>query len=459
MQKHNINKRGSGCLDDNDDNRASSETEEPMPEESPSKKHHDGILGLATITATIKMTKSETSNILSEMAEYILSPECKSILVLIGAGASVASGIPDFRSPGTGLYATLESGVHALTATADQKRHIQTEPTFALSKDLFLENSLPLLELLRPLILGTQEQTWKATIVHRFVELLHQNTNNNNNYNGNKNNSKLTRLYTQNIDGLEHQCKGLPADKVIQVHGSLDRAICLRCGTAEKSFDDYCNRIRTNIQDLSKNNNNKKHMADNEETEQTATAMPPPVETETSESEPIPCHLCGYAAVKPTVILFGEDLPLDFAQQSIKDTPHADLLIIIGTSLAVAPVNFLVPRVPPTTRRLVVNNVPVGSMLGIDYTPRCISSSSNTSTIAGDTDRSSSSAGDEENNNNRDIKRDFFAQGLCEETILELIERLGWIADLRKHIPDLPASSAQLVENSLLRVEQTTALS
>lgn len=35
------------------------------------------------------------------LARLILSPECKSVAILSGAGVSVASGIPDFRSPGT----------------------------------------------------------------------------------------------------------------------------------------------------------------------------------------------------------------------------------------------------------------------------------------------------------------------------------------------------------------------
>jgi NAD-dependent SIR2 family protein deacetylase len=34
--------------------------------------------------------------------------EYKNVVVLTGAGLSVASGIPDFRSPGTGLYSQLE---------------------------------------------------------------------------------------------------------------------------------------------------------------------------------------------------------------------------------------------------------------------------------------------------------------------------------------------------------------
>ena len=125
---------------------------------------------------------------LSDVAKYILSDKCQSIAILAGAGMSVASGIPDFRSAG-GLYDTLRPGL--LTATLEEREAIRADPTFALDMTLFLQNPLPCLELNRPFILGTRDNLWKATLAHRFVELLHKKT------------GKLTRLYQQNIDGLE----------------------------------------------------------------------------------------------------------------------------------------------------------------------------------------------------------------------------------------------------------------
>jgi len=53
-------------------------------------------------------TKILPSPTLEGVAEAIRTGICKNIIVLSGAGISVAAGIPDFRTPGTGLYDNLE---------------------------------------------------------------------------------------------------------------------------------------------------------------------------------------------------------------------------------------------------------------------------------------------------------------------------------------------------------------
>lgn len=118
-----------------------------------------------------------------ELADFLYSPLCKSIVVLSGAGMSVASGIPDFRSAGTGMYDTLRPEL--LTATEQERAAIEEDPTLALDRHMFLKNPLPMLETKRAFILGTHERRWKATLAHRFVELLSTKL------------GKLTRVYTQ----------------------------------------------------------------------------------------------------------------------------------------------------------------------------------------------------------------------------------------------------------------------
>ena len=207
---------------------------------------------------------------LASLARFILSDECKSISILTGAGVSVASGIPDFRSPG-GMYATLQPQL--LTASGYHKRLMEQDPTYVVHWDVFKENAFPYLEVRRPFILGTRNQRWKATIAHRFAELLHTKTN-----------DKLTRVYTQNIDGLQQQCTSLPTDKIVGVHGTISQAKCEGCGH-EMDFDEFCNKVETNIKDI--------YNDDKDDVKQQ------------KKSSPIVCTNCGRALVKPKTVLFG----------------------------------------------------------------------------------------------------------------------------------------------------------
>jgi NAD-dependent deacetylase sirtuin 2 len=207
---------------------------------------------------------------LKEIADFIQSEKCRKIVILSGAGISVASGIPDFRSA-DGLYATMNPDL--LTADEEQHRVMRIDPSSALDHHLFMTNPLPLLELNREFILGTHEQRWKATLAHRFMELLHVKT------------GKLARVYTQNIDGLEDQCTRLPRDKVIAVHGSIDRAECAACGS-EADITVFVEQVKKNIKDLS--------------------GQDPGAPT---ESSPISCNVCGALSMKPAIVLFRSSLP------------------------------------------------------------------------------------------------------------------------------------------------------
>lgn len=318
---------------------------------------------------------------LEDVAKFILSEKCQKIIILAGAGMSVASGIPDFRSA-DGLYATLN--VNLLTADATEREAIRADPTLALEQNMFLQNPLPCLELQREFILGTQAQRWKATLAHRFIELLHTKT------------GKLARHYTQNIDGLEDQCVQLPRDKVIAVHGSMDRAECARCNS-EADFDEFCDQVQLQIKDLS----GKDPRAP-------------------KKSTPIECAVCGYAAMKPSIVLFRSSLPRAFSENVPRDVCDVDLLIVIGTSLRVAPASSLVHQVPKATLRVLVNREEAGDHLGMIFDPNV-------------------------------ALRDYFAQGECDAVLLELMDHLGWIECLEPLLPKrmLPESSALMLEERL----------
>ena len=132
------------------------------------------------------------------LVEYLNSPSCHNVVVLTGAGISAAAGVPDFRSPGTGLYSQLDE--YDLEQPEDLfsidyfRDHPQ--PFYSFSKELLPEQLIP-------------------TTVHLFIKLLEQKR-------------LLLRNITQNIDGLELSA-GLSPDKVVFAHGSLSSAHCIRC--------------------------------------------------------------------------------------------------------------------------------------------------------------------------------------------------------------------------------------
>ena len=132
---------------------------------------------------------SSSAAIISELAAALRSGKYKSVAILTGAGVSVNSGIPDFRSPG-GLYDTLRPAL--LTATPSQRRAMKYDPTTVISWELFRVNPLPYMEVRRPFILGTAESRWKLTVAHLFPRLLADK-------------GLLHHVFTQNIDGLDYQ--------------------------------------------------------------------------------------------------------------------------------------------------------------------------------------------------------------------------------------------------------------
>ncbi|KYQ92793.1 NAD(+)-dependent deacetylase [Tieghemostelium lacteum] len=141
--------------------------------------------------------------VLSEMnlagiANYISTGKAKNIIVMTGAGISVAAGIPDFRTKGTGLYSTL--GKYNLPY-----------PEAIFDIDYFKENPQPFFVLAKELYPGS----FNPTPVHHFIKLLHDK-------------GLLLRNYTQNIDTLERIAQ-IPEDKLVEAHGSFATAHCISC--------------------------------------------------------------------------------------------------------------------------------------------------------------------------------------------------------------------------------------
>ena len=333
----------------------------------------DKVIRIPSRCASSKTTARRVKTVAS-LAEFVQSEECQRIAILTGAGVSVASGIPDFQT----MYRTLRPEL--ITGSTHDRLILERDPTEALSWKMFRNNPFPYLELRRNFILGTFENKWKATIAHRFAELLHVKT------------GKLTRIYTQNIDGLHGQCEQIPDEMIIPVHGSISRVGCESCG-APMPFADFCQLVRTNIKDIDK----KDKLAP-------------------KKSKPIPCPVCDKPLVKPTTVMYGRSLPAEFFQHTAEDLPNVDLLIVAGTALRVYPANTVVVRVPVGAQRVIVNLEPVGEAeWEIDYS-------------------------------NDEDSRDWFLQGNCDEVFLELIQHLGWVNDLDERL--LPEASAEMVRRA-----------
>ncbi|XP_028305916.1 NAD-dependent protein deacetylase sirtuin-3 [Gouania willdenowi] len=144
--------------------------------------------------------KSPSCGGLTTIARLMKLGRCKKVLVVAGAGISTASGIPDFRTPGTGLYANLE-------------KFNVPYPEAIFNIDYFSNDPQPFFSLAKALYPGSHRPNY----IHYFIRMLHHK-------------GLLLRVYTQNIDGLEKVC-GIPDDKVVEAHGSFATASCHLCYT------------------------------------------------------------------------------------------------------------------------------------------------------------------------------------------------------------------------------------
>ncbi|NWR40029.1 SIR2 deacetylase, partial [Tachuris rubrigastra] len=134
---------------------------------------------------------------LDGVSRFLRSERCKNIICMVGAGISTSAGIPDFRSPGTGLYANLQS-------------YDLPYPEAIFEISFFKQNPEPFFALARELYPGQ----FKPTVCHYFMRLLQEK-------------GLLLRCYTQNIDTLE-RVAGLDPERLVEAHGTFFTSHCLR---------------------------------------------------------------------------------------------------------------------------------------------------------------------------------------------------------------------------------------
>ena len=254
------------------------------------------------ITRGARRNQSASKRIdaLEDVARLLTQPGNRGrVLVLAGAGISTAAGIPDFRSPGTGLYANFRRyGVASPMALFDIE-HFRRHPApfFQLMHDMLAETG----GVLRP------------TPAHLFVRLLYEK-------------GLLLRCYTQNVDGLERMA-GVPDKLLVEAHGSFHRAHC-----AER-------RCRAPYD---------------------AARLLQAVQVGGAMQSPPRCERCGRGLVKPAIVFFGEPLPHRFRETLREDVRAASLCIVMGTSLTVAPVMYIPDMVRRDVPRVLLNRTPAG---------------------------------------------------------------------------------------------------
>ena len=140
---------------------------------------------------------------LKGLASYIKNGYTKKILMLTGAGISVKSGIPDFRSPGTGLYDNI-------------KNYNISNPQLLFNRTFIKQNPNPFYKLVGQFI----EKEYEPSNAHYLSVLF-------------KNKGLLMRYYTQNIDGLDLKA-GLNPPYLIECHGHMRTSTCVNSNCGNK---------------------------------------------------------------------------------------------------------------------------------------------------------------------------------------------------------------------------------
>jgi NAD-dependent deacetylase len=188
--------------------------------------------------------------------------EAQRIVFFTGAGISTESGIPDFRSPG-GIWTKMRPIDFSEFIRSDEARRESWRRRFATDETM---------------------RRAEPNRGHRAVAAL-------------INRGKAAAVITQNIDGL-HQTSGVPADRVIELHGNTTYAHCLDCAQ------------RYEIEDIR-------------------------LEFERTDRAPT-CDACG-GYVKTATISFGQSMPPAAMIRAEEETLASDLFIAIGSSLVVYP--------------------------------------------------------------------------------------------------------------------------
>jgi NAD-dependent deacetylase len=205
------------------------------------------------------------------------------IVALTGAGISTDSGIPDFRGP---------QGVWTKNPMAEKLSNIHYYMADPEVRKAAWKSRM-------------DHSAWRARPNpghHALVEL--------------EKRGKLHALITQNIDEL-HQQAGNSPQKVLEVHGTMRKVVCMGCGVTAP-MQQALERVRA------------------------------------GEDDP-PCRDCG-GILKSATISFGQALVPEVIDGALRAAREADLFFSIGTSLQVYPIAGAVPLAREAGAKVVILN-------------------------------------------------------------------------------------------------------
>ena len=205
------------------------------------------------------------------------------VVALTGAGISTDSGIPDFRGP---------QGVWTRNPKAEKLSDIRYYMADPEVRRLSWQSRL-------------DHTAWSAKPNPGHLALVALERR-----------GKLHALLTQNIDEL-HQVAGNSAERVIEVHGTMRKAVCMSCGW-RGPMQETLERVRA------------------------------------GEEDP-PCRLCN-GILKSATISFGQALVPEVIDRALRVAGEADVFLAIGSSLQVFPVAGAVPAAKSAGARLIILN-------------------------------------------------------------------------------------------------------
>ena len=216
-----------------------------------------------------------------QLAQLII--QSLKVVVFTGAGISTESGIPDFRSPG-GIWSRYDP------------------EDFTIQK--FLSGPAARKTIWKMSIEGGLLTEAEPNLAHHAITELHQS-------------GKLDCVITQNIDSL-HQKAGVPEDKVFELHGNMQRVVCLGCGR-RFPMPEVLQRIRGGVE--------------------------------------VPdCPDCR-GILKPDAVFFGEALPQETLREAIRRAQNCDLIIVIGSTLVIYPAAYIPTYATEAGAKLAIVNL------------------------------------------------------------------------------------------------------